>query len=256
MLVALTRQVSPAITDCQLTYALRRPIDVPRAQHQHNLYEALLARCGARVVSLPPEPQLADAAFVEDTAVVIEELAIMASMGTPVRRPEVSSIAVALSRYRPIRRIQWPGRLEGGDVLRVGRTLFVGLTTRTDQRAIDQLADIVAPYDYRVVAVPVTDCLHLKSACSAIGPRTLLANPAWVDVTRFVDLDVVPIAIAEPHAANTLTIGDRVIMPSACPLTARRLEQQGFTVQLVDISEFQKAEGGVSCMALLFEAGE
>jgi dimethylargininase len=254
MLTAITRAVSPAIVDCELTFVPRQPINLVKAEEQHRAYQTLLEKCGARVISLPPEPALPDSMFVEDPAIVLDELAIILPLGTESRRPESASIAQALAKFRKLARVELPGQVEGGDVLRVGRRLFVGLSSRTNPEGIRQLAAIAAPHGYEVVSVKVTGCLHLKSAVTYIGRNTLLANRAWFDATPFAAFAWVDVALEEPHAANALLLGSTVIFPASFPRTRARLEASGFQVSPIDISELQKAESGLTCSSLLFDA--
>jgi dimethylargininase len=252
MLIALTRPVSPSINACELTFHDQQPIDVARATEQHRAYEDCLRSLGAEVVRLPLEPDLPDAVFVEDAAIVVDEVAIIPLMGAASRRPETISLATALQAYRPLRYLEPPATLDGGDVLRVGRRLFVGLSSRTNQAGIAQLGAHLADFGYEVQEVEVTGCLHLKSACTYIGNNTLLINRAWVDAAAFAGFDFIDVPANEPGAANALLIGETVVMPSAFPQTIALLEGRGFTVRAVDVSEFQKAEGGVTCKNIIF----
>ena len=253
MLTAITRAVSPAIIDCELTFVARQPIDLSKARAQHRAYEQLLEEVGARVISLPAEPALPDSMFVEDPAIVLDELAVILPLGTKSRQPEAESLATALSPFRKLVYITAPGMMEGGDILRINRTLYVGLTTRTNPEGIRQLAAILAPHNYKVVAVPVTGCLHLKSAVTHIGRNTLLANRPWFDSSSFEGCNWLDVAPEEPHAANALAIGDTVIFPASFPRTRARIEAAGVHVTALDISELQKAESGLTCSSLLFE---
>ena len=254
MLVALTRAVSPALARCELTFVERRPIDLSKAEAQHKVYQQLLAKHGARVICLPAEPDLPDSMFVEDPAIVLDELAVIFPLGAASRRPEAESLEKALARARKIARVELPGTVEGGDILRVGRRLFVGVTRRTNREGIRQLAEILAPYGYGVTGVSVTGCLHLKSAVTHVGRNTLLANRAWFNTEPFSDFTWIDVDPGEPHAANALAIGDTVIFPACFPLTRARLERAGFQVTSLDISELQKAESGLTCSSLIFEA--
>jgi dimethylargininase len=253
MLTAITRSVSPGIVNCELTYVARQPIRLAKAEEQHRAYQQLLEKLGARVISLPAEPTLPDSMFVEDPAIVLDELAIILPLGTESRRPEAASIAQALVKFRKLACVKVPGQVEGGDVLRVGRRLFAGLSSRTNPEGVRQLASILSPYGYEVVSVAVTGCLHLKSAVTYIGRDTLLANRAWFDAKPFAGFEWVDVAPEEPHAANALTIGGTVIFPASFPRTHARLEARGFHVTSLDISELQKAESGLTCSSLLFD---
>jgi dimethylargininase len=254
VLTAITRAVSPGIVHCELTFLARQPMDLAKAGEQHRAYQALLAKCGARVISLPAEPALPDSMFVEDPAIVLDELAIILPLGTETRRREAASIAQALARYRELAHVELPGQVEGGDVQRVGRKLFVGLSTRTNAEGIRQLAALLAPYGYEVLSAQVSGCLHLKSAVTYIGRNTMLANRAWFDATPFAGFEWIDVAPEEPHAANALAIGHTLIFPASFPRTRAQLEARGFHVTPLDISELQKAESGLTCSSLLFDA--
>jgi dimethylargininase len=254
MLTAITRAVSPAIVHCELSFIDRKPIDLPKAQKQHHAYEELLERLGAQVISLPAEPTLPDSMFVEDPAVVLDEVAVILPLGTETRRLEGASLAQALSKFRKLEHVTLPGTLEGGDVLRIGRKLFVGLTKRSNAGGIRQFAALLQPHNYEIIAVPVTGCLHLKSAVTYLGRNTLLANRSWFDTTPLAAYDWIDVDPAEPHAANALAIGPTIIYPASFPRTRARIAALGFHVTPLDISELQKAESGLTCSSLLFEA--
>jgi dimethylargininase len=256
MLTAITRSVSPSLDQCELGYLPRQPIDVAKAVVQHQAYEQCLRDLGVRVVSLPAEPDLPDSMFVEDPVVVVGEAAIMTRMGAESRRAESQSLAAALSSYRPIRWMREPGTLEGGDVLRVGSTLFVGLSRRTNAEGIAQLAQELEPLGYSVKAVDVRGCLHLKSACCALGDGTLLANRSWIDTTPLETFRIIDVPAAEPHAANVLAVESAVLVATAFPRTAELLQSLGWKPRILDISELMKAEAGLTCSSILFESAE
>jgi dimethylargininase len=248
---AITRQPSPAISRCELTHLAREPIDYPRAVAQHDAYVEALIALGLAIAHLPPEPELPDAVFVEDTAVVVDELAVITRPGADSRRAEVTAVEAALQRWRPIARIAAPGTLDGGDVLQLGRHLYVGLSSRSNAEGARQLGQLLAPFGYRVESVSVAGCLHLKSAVSVIGDALLLLNPAWCDRRVFGELTCVEIDPSEPFAANVLRIDESVILAEAHPGTAARLRALGLEVRPVDVSELAKAEGGVTCCSLV-----
>jgi dimethylargininase len=252
MLTAITRAVSPAIVNCELSFIPRQPIDLNIARAQHQAYEQLLGTLGARVLSLPAEPDLPDSMFVEDPAIVLDELAVIFPLGTASRRPEAASLARAISKFRNLEHVTLPGTLEGGDILRIGNRLFVGVTQRSNAEGIRQLAAILAPHHYEVIAVPVSGCLHLKSAVTCLGRETLLANRAWFDTTPFAGCDWIDVDPAEPHAANALPLASTVLFPASFPGTRARIEAAGFGVTPLDISELQKAESGLTCSSLIF----
>jgi dimethylargininase len=250
-LLALTRDVTPAISRCELTHLAREPIDHRRAVAQHQEYERLLLALGCRVERVPAHPDLADAVFIEDTAVVVEEVAVITRPGAESRRGETEQVAAALGRHRPLAHIEAPGTLDGGDVLRAGRRLFVGQTTRSNMQGTAQLRDALAPHGYTVDAVAVAGCLHLKSAVTAVSDDALLLNPAWVDPARFAGFECIAVDPAEPQAANALRVGDTLIHGATFPRTRRRLEQHDFRICPVDLSELAKAEGAVTCCSVI-----
>lgn len=252
MKIAITREVSRSIVDCELTHLARAPIDVTRARAQHEQYRAALRSLGLVVVSLSEEPTLPDSVFVEDAAFVLDEVAALTRPGADSRKPEVESIARALEAYRPLARVESPGTLDGGDVLVVGKKIFVGQTLRTNASALEQLREMLRPFGYEVFGVPVTDCLHLKSAVTQVAENTLLINPAWVEKKYFEGFDFIEVDASEPFAANALLIGDALIYPSAFAGTRARLETVSPHIVTVDADELAKAEGGVTCCSLVF----
>ena len=250
-LIALTRAISPRMVDCELTHLARTPIDLPRAEAQHEAYEALLRTLGCEVRRVSAAPAYPDAVFIEDTAVVVDELAVLTRPGAASRRGEVEGVAEALASLRPCVRLTAPATLDGGDVLRIGRRLFVGHTPRTNEAGIAQLRDALAPHGYTVTAVPVTGCLHLKSAVTAVDEATVLLNPAWVDPTVFAAYRVLLVDPAEPMAANILRVGEALLYADAYPRTLAILGAAGHRPHLVDASELAKAEGAVTCCSVL-----
>lgn len=248
--IALVRPPSAALARCELSYVPRTPIDVERAVLQHQAYVSCLESLGARVVALPPEPELPDAAFVEDAAVVLDEVIVIARPGAESRRPEVPSVAAALARFGFHVAIAAPGTLDGGDVLRIHRTLFVGQSRRTNAAGIAQLGELAAPYGYEVRPVAVRNCLHLKSACSYAGGDTVLISRAHVDPEPFQGIHLLDVPALEPFGANTTLMGDVIVMAAGFPDTAELLRRGGREVRAVEVSEFRKAEGGVSCLSV------
>jgi len=249
--IAITRAVSRSLGDCELTWLAREPIDIDKAIAQHDAYERCLEELGARVVSLPALEEHPDAVFVEDPAIVLDEVAVITSMGAASRRGERPTLAAALAEYRPLIHMSAPAKLEGGDVMRAGKTLYVGLSARTDAAGVEQLRDLLKPFGYRVSPLELNDCLHLKSACCYIGDDTVLINRNWVDATPLERYCLIDVDAGEPAAANALRVGDTVLMPDAFPATAEILRASGFAVRTLDLSELMKAESGVTCSSLI-----
>lgn len=250
-MIALLREVSPSLAGCELSFLERAPIDVERARAQHAHYAAELTMFGISIEWLEPLPENADAVFVEDTAVVLPEVAVITRPGVASRRPEVESVAASLAGHRPLKRIVAPGTLEGGDVVRIGRNLYVGASGRSNTAGIEQLRAALAPFGYRVASVGMRDCLHLKSAVTFIPPDIVLVNPAWVDPRAFDARAVVEVDEGEAFAANTLTVAGVTLLSAAFPRTEERVRQAGVTTRALDVSELQKAEAALTCMSLL-----
>jgi dimethylargininase len=250
-IIALTREVSPAIGRCELTHLERSAIDPEVARAQHEAYEIRLVAAGCTVQRLDASSDIPDSVFIEDTAIVFDELAVIARPGAPSRRVETSAVEEVLARHRPVRRIESPGTLDGGDVLRVGRTVFVGCSTRTNATATQQVRSILEPLGYDVRIVDVRGCLHLKSAVTSVADNALLVNREWVRESEFADFDLIEVHPAEPFGANALRVGEAVIYAASFPRTRDRLERRGIRVDTVDVSELAKAEGGVTCCSIL-----
>jgi dimethylargininase len=253
MTLAITRDISRSIVNCELTHLARAPIDVTRARAQHEAYRGALRGLSLEVVSLPEEPGLPDSVFVEDAAIVLEEVAVLTNPGASSRKPEVDSVARALAPHRRLLRIVPPAALDGGDVLTVGKSIFVGLTLRSNAAAVAQLRSLLNPFGYIVLGVPVTDCLHLKSGVTQVAEKTLLINPAWVDQSHFPGFDFIEVDSSEPFAANALLIGDALIFPAAFPKTRERLGRLTPRIVTVEADELAKAEGGVTCCSLIVQ---
>ena len=252
MLTAITRAVSRSIVNCELTHLERVPIDLENARCQHHAYEEALRSLGVQVLLLAEEPDLPDSVFVEDTAIVLDECALLTLPGAASRRLEVESIAAALAPYRTLQRVEPPGTLDGGDVLVVGKDIWVGLTSRSNAAAIEQMQEFLQPHGYQVHGVQVSGCLHLKSAVTQAATDTLLINPAWVRRDDFPGLKFIEIHPSEPSAANILMVGEATVFQPSYPRTLERLESAGIRPVLVDASELAKAEGALTCCSLIF----
>lgn len=252
---AFTRAVSPRIAECQLTHLERTPIDAAKAAAQHASYERALADAGLEIVRLPELADDPDAVFVEDTALLLDGHAIITRPGAASRIGETDSTASGLAGHFQLHHIT-SGFVDGGDVMRIGRTLYAGLSTRTDTDGIAALRTLAETIGYSVTQAELRDCLHLKTGATFAGPDAegtpiLLYNPRAVDAGRFADVQPLAVAEDEPAAANSLRVGDRLILPAGNPKTAASLRDRGFTVVEVDVSELQKAEAGVTCMSLI-----
>ena len=252
---AFTRAVSPRIADCELTHLERTPIDPAKAARQHSRYEAALRQAGLQVIRLPELPDHPDAVFVEDTALLLDGHAIITNPGAASRASETASAAAGLAGHFNLHRMT-RGNLDGGDVLRIGKRLYVGVSTRTDTDGISELRDIAGKIGFDVVKAELNGCLHLKTGASLAaaddsGSQVLLYNSSSVDPRQFAEVEALAVHPDEPNAANVVRAGRHLILPAGNPRTLATLRQRGFAVIEVDVSELQKAEAGVTCMSLI-----
>lgn len=250
-LIAVTRSVPQSLTACELTHIERVPIDVDRAREQHAAYVRLLASLGCGVIEIPAAHHLADSVFIEDTAVIVDEVGIITRPGAASRREETEAVASTLGAFRQLQFLSAPATVDGGDVLRLGWTFYVGVGSRTNAAGAQQLRDIVAPHGYEVRTVAVDACLHLKSAVTELAPGVVVINPRWVDRQMFPNHAIIEVDPAEPGAANVLRVGEAIVCGAAYSRTNARLSAFG-KVHAVDVSELAKAEGAVTCCSLIF----
>ena len=251
--VAITRDISPRLNDCEITHIERIPIDLEVARAQHRGYVNALKSLGCDVVELPAETDLPDSVFVEDAAVILPEAAVITRPGADSRKPETESIAQTLSPHKKLVYISEPATIDGGDVLVISKNIFVGLSTRSNNDAVDQLNDLLNEYGYTVTGVQLYDCLHLKSAVTRVDDKTLLINKNWVDTAPFLAYELVEVDSSEPHAANCLPVGGAIIYPTAFPKTRAKLEAHGCKIVSVEVDELAKAEGAVTCCSLILD---
>lgn len=248
---ALLRTPSPALAQCELTHIDRVEIDIDRALSQHRAYAELLSRLGAEVTILEPLTDYPDSCFVEDAALAFPECFVLTSPGAVSRQGEPAILRSALSNDRPVLTIDLPATIDGGDVLQVGKALFVGLTSRTNSAGISSLRALIAPFGYSVTAVPGDAALHLKTAVTAASENCVLINPGWVDRSLFARFDQIECDPTEPFAGNCLRVCETLVMQAVHPRTADRLRAKGLAVESVDVSEFAKAEAGLTCLSVL-----
>jgi dimethylargininase len=251
----LTRLPARSLCDrAELTFIARQAIAHEALLAQHARYRETLIETGATVRVLPAWEDQPDSVFVEDAAVVVAEVAVLGRSGAVSRREEPEALREILSASRPVIALREPATLDGGDVLRVDRTLYVGLSTRTNLEAVTQLRDALGPHGYVVRPVPLGASLHLKTACTALDDETVLFNPAWVDPSVVPLPRRIAIDPGEPFAANVLRLGDDLIVNAAFPITAERVmrfaDREGYRAFAVDLSEFGKAEAGLTCLSL------
>lgn len=257
---ALVRPPERSFVDALGQKAQAPAIDVSRARAQHRLLIAALQSAGLNVVELPPAPGLPDACFVQDVALVLPEAVVLARPAEPSRQAEVDAVRPFLPAGRPWIEITPPGTLEWGDVLQIERTFYAGQSQRTNADGAEQLRRALDPWGYRVEPLPVPHGLHLLSGANSLGrapstpdgPHVVLCWPAYAPLPQFAGLDVIVVPDHEAPAANCLAIGDTVIVPAGYPQTAAALWHRGFRVLSVPVDEFAKADGGVTCLSIVW----
>lgn len=253
MVIAITRAVSSRFNECEITHIDRTPIDLNIARAQHHEYVQALAKIGCQVIELPEERDLPDSVFVEDAAFILDEVAVITRPGADSRKPETESIIRALSPHRPLIHVTAPATVDGGDVLVLGKNIYVGLSTRSTPEAVNQLQSLLNNYGYKVTGLELTDCLHLKTAVTRVDDKTLLINKKWVDPVNFEGYELMEVDELEPFAANCLPVKDAIVYPTAFPKTQAKLEQKGFQIVNVNLAELAKAEGAVTCCSLIID---
>lgn len=251
--VALVRRPGPRLAEGIVTHIDRSPVDVDLARRQHDGYVSALSSHGWRVQEVPPADDCPDAVFVEDTVVVCGNLAVVARPGAPVRRPETDAVeATVRDLGLAAARIEPPGTLDGGDVLQIGSTVYVGRSGRTDADGIRQLRELLSELGRAVVAVPVRQVLHLKSAITALPDGTVLTWDGLVDTSVFPAVQAVP----EEAGAHVVPLGaSDLLIAASAPRTADLIAGLGYTPVPVDITEFERLEGCVTCLSVLIPEG-
>lgn len=251
MALAITRRISPRFNECEITHIDRSPIDLDVAHDQHFNYVQALKSLECKIIELPEEPDLPDSVFVEDTAFILPEVAVITRPGADSRKAETASIIKALSPHRKLLHVAEPATIDGGDVLILGKNIYIGLSLRSNQEAIDQIQSLLKEYGYTVTGVAMHDCLHLKTALTKVDDQTVLINPAWVDTSHFKAFRWIEIDASEPFAANCLPVNGQIIYPTSFPKTTKKLEAQGYEIFPIQVDELAKAEGAVTCCSLI-----
>jgi dimethylargininase len=246
------REISRSLGRCELRHLPRQALNLVLAKQQHAAYIAALEAAGVMVTVLPEEAALPDSTFVEDPAVILDEIAVIGRLSLASRAPEAKSIEHAIAAIRPVHRIVSPGALEGGDVLRIGKTLYVGISGRTNTEGMRQFEEVVRRHGYQVIGVRVEGCLHLKTGVTSPAQGVLLANADWIDLAPLARFEILRVPASEPWGANTLAINGDVLVAESSPRTADLLASKGLRVKRLGISELQKAEAGLTCLSLLY----
>ncbi len=229
--------------------------DYELAVVQHNKYIEALDKAGLEVTILDADEDYPDSVFVEDPAIVTDDFAVITNPGAESRKGEIEAIETAIKEFYPatkIHKIESPGTLDGGDVLQIENTLYIGLSDRTNKTGAEQLSEIAATYGYKTINMAINDLLHLKSGVSYIGDNTMLMVAYFLGRPEFSKFKQILLGDSEAYAANSVRVNDYLIIPSGYPMAKNKLETSGFKLITLDLSEFRKLDGGLSCLSLRF----
>lgn len=251
--LALVRRPAGDLSSHERTHVPATHVSLEAALEEHAAYCTALEGLGVEVRHLEPLPEHPDAAFVEDAALVLDELAVLPIAGAPSRRGESASVRAALAPLRPLVALEPPTTLDGGDVLRVDDTLYVGWSSRTNHAGLRALAHLVLEEGLRVKAVEVRAALHLKTAASDLGQDRLLVDPRHLNLERVRDHELLHVPPGEPQGANVLRIGEHVLLSDSAPRTAELLDSAGLTVHPLPLATFERMEAGPTCLSILVE---
>lgn len=252
MTIAITHDVSDRLAECELTHLDRKIIDLENARKQLEQYRNLLQSLGVDVVSLQVNREYPDSVFIEDAAIVLPELAIQCSIGAKSRQQEPDAIAAYLAAFKTVAKLPDDATLDGGDVLVFDKNILVGRSGRTNEAGFQTLQKLVSPFGYRTQSIEVKGALHLKTAICALDHNRLLVNPAWISERSLEGFELVAIPSDERFGANILRLESCIVVADEHPKTAALIRSLGFQVEATPISEFQKAEGGLTCLSLIF----
>ncbi len=252
-MIAFVRDVTVGTGTVESSAESDAALHARNLENQLDAYTRALRDLGAQLATVCTPFAGTGSIFVQRVGVLLPEVAIIGCSTVTDRLPDAESIVRAIAEHRPVQSIAEPGLLDGGDVVRIGRTLYVAESHRTNADGISQLREIALPFGYDVRTVEIRDCTHLKTGCSFIPPHFVVLNPNWVSPDAFGDLVVIPVDEKEPSAANTLTIGKTTLVSASHPKTEKRLKEAGITTRKLNISEIEKAQAGLSCISLLLE---
>ncbi len=248
----IVKEPGKSVVNGLTTANLGKP-DYEQAMRQHQEYIRVMQSCGVAVKILPPDEDYPDSCFVEDPAVVTEKMAVITNPGAPTRNGETAAIRQALEEFFDILEyIRAPGTLEGGDVLRVENHFYVGLSTRTNAAGASQFINIISKYGFAGSVVPLKEMFHLKTGVSYLGDNTLLVAGELIEHPQFSGFNKIVVDETEMYAANCIRVNDYVVMPAGFPKTEAKLLEAGFSIKKVPMGEFQKIDGGLSCLSLRF----
>lgn len=249
---AIVRGVPSTYDKCIKSPEIESTVNVELAKQQHLQYCETLRQVGLTLIPIDADDRYPDCCFVEDPAFVIGDKAIISNMGAKSRIGEEKEVENTLSKFKKVYKIDPPGTIEGGDVLRINEKIYIGLSKRTNRFAIHQVNNVVSEYGYQVIPVKIEYMLHLKSACTYLGNNSIVMSPGHFDEDIFSEYNKIVIPKIEAHGANCLCVNGKVLVQKGCPQTVELIENEGFETVQIDLSEFRKGGGSLSCLSIIF----
>ncbi|MFH0760851.1 MAG: arginine deiminase family protein [Bacteroidota bacterium] len=249
---AIVRDVPNSFQKCVTTFHNKRKINVALAKQQHQQYCETLSSLGLKLIRIEADDTLPDCCFTEDTVIVFDVFAVITIPGAPSRIPETIEIEKTLSRLKTIVHITKPGTIEGGDVLRIGKKIFIGNSGRTNEEGIRQVASVIKHKGYQVIPVKIRNALHLKSVCTYLGNGCIILAEGYLDEKIFSEYDKIIVPKGEEYCANCLVVNGSVLIPKGFPKTKKIIENNGFPIIEIEMSEIEKAEGALTCLSVIF----
>lgn len=249
---AIVRNIPNSFQQCITGFSGKFPIDVTLAQQQHEHYCHTLVDLGLKLVRIEADDYLPDCCFTEDTAIVTDGLGIISFPGTESRHAEIIEMEKALTTYKKIQHIAAPATIEGGDVLKIGKKLFIGHSARTNEEGIKQVAGLVNELGYEVIPVKIHNTLHLKTVCTYLGNNCIIYADGHFDENIFSEYDKIIVPVTESYCANTLAVNGKVLIPKGFPLTRSLIGNKGYSIIELDMSEIEKADGALTCLSVIF----
>lgn len=249
---AIIRGVPYTYDKCIKSHKVENKINVELAKEQHRRYCEILEQLGLILIVIEPDDRFPDCCFVEDPAIVIGDIAIISRMAAKSRTGEEIEVRNTLSRYKKVYEINPPGTIDGGDILRINEKIYVGVSQRTNQFAVQQVRTFLSDYDYQVIPVRIKHILHLKSACTYIGNNYIVMFPGHFDDRIFSEYDKIIVRKSEAYSANCLSVNGKVLVQKGYPNTKKLIENEGFETVEIEMSEFRKGGGSLTCLSIIF----
>jgi dimethylargininase len=249
---AIVRDVPESFRESVSVLNTSHDIDLEIAKMQHLKYCNTLSKLGINIIRLDTDDSLPDCCFTEDIIAIADDIAIITNPGIQSRVAETKALEKTLSVFKDVFRITSPGTIEGGDVLKIEKTIYIGISSRTNMEGIRQFTSILEPRGYWIKPVEIRNTLHLKSVCTYLGNRRIILAEGYFDINVFSGFEKIIVPREEEYCANCLFVNNRVLIPKGFPKTKALIEAKGLIVSELEMSEFRKADGAVTCLSVIF----